>query len=196
MELPGSCGRGGTAIDWVMQPKASASAMRSRCCATILPLTEPSTRPLPQKSTVPKLPAPIERTADDKQLLLQVVSYYHETLKQRPEAQQYLVKRGLQSAEMVEHFRLGFANRTLGYRLPASNRLAGAEQRGRLQKLGIYRESGHEHFNGSLVIPIFDLERRSGADVRAQDHAESARGNTRSSVPAGTAARRVERSRR
>ncbi len=28
--------------------------------------------------------------------------------------------------------------------------------RGRLQKLGLLRESGHEHFNGSLVIPIFD----------------------------------------
>ena len=26
--------------------------------------------------------------------------------------------------------------------------------RGRLQKLGILRESGHEHFNGSLVIPV------------------------------------------
>ena len=50
------------------------------------------------------------------------MSYYHETLKESPEAQQYLVKRGLQSAEMVEHFRLGFANRTLGYHLPASNR--------------------------------------------------------------------------
>jgi hypothetical protein len=28
--------------------------------------------------------------------------------------------------------------------------------RGRLQTLGIYRESGHEHFNGSIVFPIFD----------------------------------------
>ena len=28
--------------------------------------------------------------------------------------------------------------------------------RGRLQRLGVYRESGHEHFNGSVVIPIFD----------------------------------------
>ena len=72
-------------------------------------------------------------TADDKQLLEIVVNYYHETLKQSPEAQQYLVKRGLQSAEMVEHFRLGFANRTLGYHLPDKNRVAGAEQRGRLQ---------------------------------------------------------------
>ncbi len=59
---------------------------------------------------------------------------------------------------MVDRFKLGFSNRTLGYRLPEKNRKAGAEIRGRLQHLGILRESGHEHFNGSLVIPIFDLE--------------------------------------
>ena len=28
--------------------------------------------------------------------------------------------------------------------------------RGRLQRIGVLRESGHEHFNGSLVIPISD----------------------------------------
>ena len=27
-----------------------------------------------------------------------------------------------------------------------------------MQRLGILRESGHEHFNGSLVFPIFDLD--------------------------------------
>jgi len=36
--------------------------------------------------------------------------------------------------------------------------VAGVEMRGRLQKLGIFRESGHEHFNGSVVIPIFNLQ--------------------------------------
>jgi len=36
--------------------------------------------------------------------------------------------------------------------------LPGAEMRGRMQRLGILRESGHEHFNGSRVIPIFDLD--------------------------------------
>ena len=118
---------------------------------------------------MPKLPPLIEHTADDKKLLEIVVSYYHETLKQSPEAQQYLVKRGLQSAEMVEQFRLGFANRTLGYRLPDKNRVAGAEQRGRLQKLGIYRESGHEHFVGSRGDSDPQSERPGGADVRAQD---------------------------
>jgi hypothetical protein len=35
---------------------------------------------------------------------------------------------------------------------------SGAEIRGRLQRLGILRESGHEHFNGSVVFPVIDLE--------------------------------------
>ena len=111
-----------------------------------------------KSSSVPKLPAPVSRDADDRALLLQVVSYYHETLKETPEALKYLESRGLKSSEMIERFRLGFANRTLGYRLPEKNRVAGAELRGRLAKVGILRESGHEHFNGSVVIPVFNLE--------------------------------------
>jgi len=61
---------------------------------------------------------------------------------------------------MIERFRLGYANRTLAYRLPQKNRKTGAEQRGQLQRIGVLRESGHEHLNGSLVIPVFDAERR------------------------------------
>jgi DNA primase len=86
-----------------------------------------------------------------------VTDYYHETLKASPEALKYLASRGLTHPEMLSHFKLGFANRTLGYRLPDKNRKAGAEMRGRLQALGVLRESGHEHFNGSVTIPIFDL---------------------------------------
>jgi len=48
------------------------------------------------------------------------------------------------------------ANRTLGYRLPKANRKQGAALRGQLQKIGIYRESGHEHFSGSLIIPVMN----------------------------------------
>jgi DNA primase len=53
-------------------------------------------------------------------------------------------------------FRIGYADRTLGLRLPYRNRKEGAELRGRLERLGIYRESGHEHFNGSVVFPVMD----------------------------------------
>jgi DNA primase len=58
--------------------------------------------------------------------------------------------------ELIDRFKLGFVNRTLGYRLPEKNRKAGAEMRGKLQEIGILRDSGHEHFNGSLVVPLMD----------------------------------------
>ena len=116
-----------------------------------LPFTPGAGGEPPKQSTVRKLPAPIVRDADDRQVLREVVDFYHEALKQSPEALQYLEKRGLKSSAMLEHFHLGFANRTLGYRLPNKNRQEGAELRGRLQKLGILRESWHEHFNGAVV---------------------------------------------
>jgi DNA primase len=150
----GACQAGGTVIDWVMR----AQGVSFRHAVELLKADHPSlTQPVaaPVKtSTVRKLEAPVERDADDATVLRQVVGYYHEALKQSPEALAYLEKRGLRSEEMIERFQLGFANRTLGYRLPASTRVAGAELRGRLQKLGVLRESGHEHFNGSLTIPI------------------------------------------
>jgi DNA primase len=105
---------------------------------------------------VQKLETLLDQEADDRELLLQVISYYHETLKESPEALRYLERRGLRDEAAIEHFRLGYANRTLGYRLPSKLNVAGRAIRGRLQQLGIYRESGHEHFNGSLVIPVFD----------------------------------------
>ena len=52
---------------------------------------------------------------DDKEPSLQLVDYYHETLKQSPEALAYLQKRGLDSSEAIDHFKQGFANRTLAY---------------------------------------------------------------------------------
>jgi DNA primase len=153
----GACRRGGDVIEWVMR----AEGISFRHAVELLredhlPAAPRSGGKPPQLSTVPKLPAPVSRDADDRALLLEVASYYNETLKTTPEALKYLEARGLKSSEMIDRFQLGFANRTLGYRLPRKNRVTGAELRGRLQKLGLFRESGHEHFNGSVVIPIFD----------------------------------------
>jgi hypothetical protein len=100
---------------------------------------------------------PIAADAEDTKLLAQVIEYYHEALLASPEALEYLKRRGIGADEAIKTFKLGFANRTLGYRLPASNRAAGAEMRGRLQRLGILRDTGHEHFNGSIVMPIIGL---------------------------------------
>ena len=148
----GACQTGGTVIDWVMR----AEGVRFRHAVELLRADLPSLAAFPEKprgrqkekvakqSTTPKLPAVIESSAADDVLLRQVVDYYHETLKQSPEALGYLQKRGLSNAEMIEHILLGYANRTLAYRLPQKNRKTGAEQRGQLQQIGVLRESGHE----------------------------------------------------
>jgi DNA primase catalytic core len=150
----GACQTGGTVIDWVMK----SEGVSFRHAVELLRgdvLSSAASGPV-KISTVRKLPPPVDRDAGDAAMLEQVAGFYHETLKQSPEALAYLARRGLTNPEIVSHFRLGFANRTLGLRLPAKNRKTGAEMRTRLAKLGLIRESGHEHFNGSLVIPVFD----------------------------------------
>ncbi|MGC2673669.1 MAG: CHC2 zinc finger domain-containing protein, partial [Candidatus Acidiferrum sp.] len=154
----GACGKGGDVIEWVKHAEGvSFTHAVELLKRDFLLLPANQSGPPPKKSTTVKLPPLTEQSLDDKTLLKLVVHHYHETLKQSPEAQQYLVKRGLGSAEMSEQFQLGFANRTLGYLVPASNRVAGEEQRGRLKELGVFRSNGREHLRGSLVIPIFNL---------------------------------------
>jgi DNA primase len=151
----GACQAGGTVIDWVM--KAEGVSFRHAVELLLndsLPLAAASGVTPPKHSTVRKLPAPIERNAEDAKLLAQVIDYYHETLLASPEALEYLARRGIGSQEAIRTFRLGYANRTLGYRLPARTRVEGAAIRGQLQRIGLWRESGHEHFNGSIVIPV------------------------------------------
>lgn len=151
----GACQAGGTVIDWVM--RAEGVSFRHAVELLLndsLPLVAAPGATPPKHSTVRKLPAPLERNAEDVKLLAQVIDYYHETLLASPEALAYLARRGLGSQEAIQTFRLGYANRTLGYRLPARTRVEGAAIRGQLQRIGLWRESGHEHFNGSLVIPV------------------------------------------
>jgi len=174
----GACRTGGSVIDWVMK----ASGVSFRHAVELLRADHPSLAapgPIVRKATTTavKLETPFDTDADDQIVLQQVVDYYHETLKQCPEALKYLQSRGLDHPEMVAHFRLGFSNRTLGYRLPEKNRKEGAEVRGRLQRLGILRESGHEHFNGSVVIPIIDLDAKV-ADMYGRKITEGLRAGT------------------
>jgi DNA primase catalytic core len=149
----GACQCGGSVIDWVM--KAEGVSFRHA-----VELLQADYQPLAadpvKRSTVQKLPTTLESSTEDARLLAQVIDYYHEALKQAPEALAYLEKRGIANAEAIGRFKLGFANRTLGYRLPEKNRKEGAAIRGQLQRLGLYRASGHEHFTGSIVIPVID----------------------------------------
>ncbi len=153
----GACQAGGSVIDWVMR----AEGVSFRHAVELLLAGEPvSARsgPPPGRTTRRLLPAAMHADANDVELLGRVVGYYHETLKASSEAQAFLTARGLGDAELINVFKLGFANRTLGYRLPSKTTKEGVEVRERLARLGVFRGSGHEHFNGSLVVPVFDAD--------------------------------------
>jgi DNA primase catalytic core len=145
------CGIGGGPIDWVM--KKNRVSFRY---AVELLRAQPPVAAEGAPARIAKLAPPVAMDAGEQELLDQVIGFYHHTLLQSPEALAYLEKRGIADRELIERFRLGFANRTLGLRLPVKQLKAGAEIRGRLQRLGVLRESGHEHFNGCLVVPVFD----------------------------------------
>jgi DNA primase len=160
------CDAGGSVIDWVM--RRHKVSFRHAC--ELLAKQHPALAAASSASTAPagavKLSAGKLRTAQsfslaagDQELLDQVIDFYHTTLKSSPEALEYLEKRGLGSMELIEHFRLGYANRTLAYRLAPKQYKAGAEMRTALQRVGILRDSGHEHFNGSIVVPLFGSDR-------------------------------------
>jgi DNA primase catalytic core len=152
----GACGEGGDVFLWVMRAEGVSF---NHAKELLRKNYAPSSGPVVKQSTVPKLPCPVTMGAEDRAVMLEVVGFYHDTLKKTPEALRYLEKRGLKSSEMLERFKLGFSDRMLGPALPDRNRLAGAEVRGQLERLGMFRkESGHEHLRGSLIVPVINLD--------------------------------------
>lgn len=156
----GACQTGGSVIDWVMKTEGvsfrHAVELLKNEFLPALAASDEAQPKVTKRATTPKLETPLSENADHQESLRQVIDYYHETLKASPEALDYLESRGLKNSELIDTFKLGFANRTLAYRLPQKNRQAGAEIRGKLQEIGILRDTGHEHFNGSIVIPVMD----------------------------------------
>ena len=92
------CQCGGGPIDWVMKLKGvsfrHAVELLKDDSALAAESLGPAGEPV-KRATVRVLPPPVSLDADDRALLVQVVDYYHQTLKQSPEALAYLQSRGL-----------------------------------------------------------------------------------------------------
>ena len=115
---------------------------------------------------------PVRADGSDQELLESVMEFYRNRFTDEAAGSQFLVSRGLRSSELVEEFQIGYADRELGRRLPAANQSkAGRELRARLKTLGIYRSSGHGHFNGSIVI---SLRNANGQLVNVYGHKTTA----------------------
>ena len=96
----------------------------------------------------------LDADADDQKLMAQVIDYYYATLKGSNEALDYFKKKGITNGEAITKFRIGYSDRTLGLKLPTHHVKAGRLIRERLQQIGLYRASGHEHFAGCITFPI------------------------------------------
>ena len=116
----GACQVGGSAIDWVMRTQGvsfrhAVEVLRGGMAPVITP--GPGC-PVAKRSVSRRLPSPLDISAEDQAVLSQVLDYYHATLLESPEALRYLARRKIDDPEVITRFRLGYANRTLGYRLP------------------------------------------------------------------------------
>ncbi len=149
----GACGAGGTVIDWVMKTQAVSfrhAVEILRCGKSIESVRNA------KRSTAPLLSCPITHDATGPKLMAQLLAFYHQELLSSTAALEYLERRGINNPEAITRFKLGFVNRVLYYRLPTIKSAAGIEVRQHLAAAGLTRSTGHEHFTGSVVIPIFD----------------------------------------
>lgn len=155
------CGAAGSVIDWVMKTQGVSLPHAVQLLRNDAPLdsTEKVGVTRSHARHLPPLAAGSAASELEAAALLQsVAEFYHGNLKQSPEALAYLEARGLNHPELIERFQLGYANKTLTYRLPAGHTLAGKQVRQQLQAVGVLRPTGHEHLNGCLIVPVIGLE--------------------------------------
>ena len=77
------CGAAGSVVDWVMKTEGVSFRHAVELLREGSPSLAASDRPL-KRTTVRRLPCPLELDAEDAELLGQVVGYYHETLQATP----------------------------------------------------------------------------------------------------------------
>ncbi|BFI52238.1 hypothetical protein KD3_05060 [Yersinia pseudotuberculosis] len=153
------CGAAGSVLDWLQHTerltypqtlvRLRELAGTSSVAATVAPSSSP-----------PAVPPTLADLDDDGQALLnQVIDFYHQQLLESPDAQEWLVSRGLTHPELVGHFRLGFAgNHGIGGSagvLPSKSSKDGQRLRERLVQVGVLRETTRQdHFRGCVVMPM------------------------------------------
>lgn len=145
----GACAVGGSVIDFVMQAdrvsfRQAAESLQKQALSLV---AEAAAEP-----PAPALEPPDE--ADEAVLARVALEAYPANLSASAEAQTYLEKRGLLNPELIHHFKLGYANRTLGAMVSGHARPKEAALRAQLERVGLYRASHREHLTGCLTIPV------------------------------------------
>jgi len=96
----------------------------------------------------------VEVNADDI-FLHQLFDYYHQQLVGNTRVYQRLIDFGL-TETAIENGKFGYCDRTLNRYINRSATADGAPFRGRMRRLGLIKETGHELLRGCWVEPVFD----------------------------------------
>ena len=150
----GACGKGGDVIQWVMHAEKASF----RHAVELLRDGATGGRGGEKRTTAKKLDSPLADKKDESELLASIADFYHQRLKESPDALDYLQRRCITDSETIDRFKIGFVDRTLGLRLPAKQIKAGAEIRTRLKDIGILRDTGHEHLRGCITFPLYNQQ--------------------------------------
>lgn len=138
------CGAAGSVIDLVMKlDQVDFREAVDQLMSSDLPL-----KAAEKESSCPAI-APERAT----QLLDRVVTLYERAFTEGDEGTAYLKTRGIANREDLEAHRTGYADDALKNVLPKSG-----EVLDELKTLGVFSESGREHFCGCIVFPVFDAE--------------------------------------
>ncbi|MGH8222160.1 MAG: CHC2 zinc finger domain-containing protein [Woeseiaceae bacterium] len=152
------CNRGGSVLDWRMQTAKLGFREAFESLAAEHFAGESAEPPATAVLPLPLPDVDALLAASDAEVGEWIVDLYHQAAKSQAKPREYLASRGLEHPQLLERFRIGFADRTLGLRLPDGNTKRGEALRSRLQRLGIFRQNGREHLNGRVVVPLFSLE--------------------------------------
>ncbi len=103
---------------------------------------------LVKKTEPPRVIVPPQVAAD---LLHRVAGFYQRAFFKDRAGLDYLARRNLTDAAMLESFRIGYCNGTLKSALPQSPEILA-----QLQALGVLNAEGNEVFYGRVTVPILD----------------------------------------
>jgi len=155
--MAANCGKSGNAIQFVQWHDGVSFRHAFELLASGGKVAFEQSGGVAKKSTAPKLPCPID-PEDSAKILAQVSDYYAERLSKNPDALAYLASRGLDDESLIERFKIGFSDRTLGLRIPHGRRKDGSELREQLKTLGVYRENGREHLLGCVTVLVRNVQ--------------------------------------
>lgn len=113
----GGCG-GGDNLQLVMRCEKVSFRRAAEKLAARLGLAPQAAEITTRQGTAHEILAAPGDGLSDAQLMGIVTDFYHATFCNQPAAMSYLQKRKCFHPEAVKKFRIGFANRTLGYRVP------------------------------------------------------------------------------